>query len=545
MRAPCVLGVGLLAGTACAAPTANVKNGTYYGVHQSTWHQDYFQGIPYAQPPVGDLRFRDPQPLNTSWTGLKNATEMGYMCYGYGATQMVNGEYVSEDCLTLNVYRASNVSANATSSSPKGLLPVVVYLHGGQFKQGSGRDPRYNMTSLLQVGVQNAQPFVGVTLNYRLSYWGFLYGNDVANANAANLGLKDQRLALRWVQENIAAFGGDPERVTLWGMEAGAFSAGLQLLAYGGRDDHLFRGAIIESGSPMLMWPSVTADEWDPLYHAILNDTGCTDAGDSLACLRGVEASALSSVFSGYSSDFTTLHRPNPVVDGDFLRDLGSQQLSSGQFVKVPILTGTTRDEGTWSDYGVKNINTTDEFEAVVEHDGLTSTASHKMAALYPDDPDQGIPATLVGRPGNETGLGAQWKRVAAYSGDKVMIAGRRMAAQTLANHGLDVYSYVYDVLFHAKWWQYGAQESDDLAFVFHNVTLSEAAISPTDAADQKPTFEPLSYLMCSMWLSFVSTLNPNNVPSAMKANVTWPKYTTQSPQNLVFDVNATALCRG
>ncbi|RAH86654.1 carboxylesterase family protein [Aspergillus japonicus CBS 114.51] len=515
-------------------PTAETRNGTYYGIHQSKWHQDYFFGIPYAQPPVDELRFRPPHSLNTSWTGERNATEMGPMCYGYGPTQMANGEHVSEDCLTLNVVRASNVS------SPKGLLPVVVYIHGGLFKHGAGSDPRYNMTSLLQVGVHNGQEFVGVTLNYRLSYWGFLSGEEVAREGATNLGLRDQRLALQWVQENIAAFGGDPTKITIWGQEAGAFSVGLQLLAYGGRDDGLFRAAIAQSGSPMLMWPSASATDWQPLYEAFLNATNCTDAvsGSTLDCLRRVPAATLSDVFS---SDLTTFNRPNPVVDGDFLPKLGSSALEAGDFVKVPLLLGTTQDEGTWSYYGVEGINTTAEFRAMVEYDGLSTTAASKIAQLYPDDPAQGIPSTLDGRPGNETGLGWQWKRSSAYNGDKIMQAGRRMASQAWAKHGVDVYTYVYDVLFHAKWWQYGAQEQDDIAFLFHNVTLSES-LSPTDQADQKKTFEPLSYLMTSMWISFISTLDPNH--NSINGTKTWPKYSLAEPEALVFDVNATELCR-
>ncbi|PYI33805.1 lipase 2 [Aspergillus indologenus CBS 114.80] len=480
MRGLYTFGLASLAITAEAFnhPTAETRNGTYYGIHQSKWHQDYFFGIPYAQPPVDELRFRPPHSLNTSWTGERNATEMGPMCYGYGPTQMANGEHVSEDCLTLNVVGASNVS------SSKGLLPVVVW------------------------GVQNGQGFVGVTLNYRLSYLGFLYGEEVAREGATNLGLRDQRLALQWVQENNAAFGGDPTKITIWGQEAGAFSVGLQLLAYGGRDDGLFRAAIAQSGSPMLMWPSVSATDWQPLYEAFLNATNCTDAvsGTTLDCLRRVPAATLSDVFS---SDLTTFNRPNPVVDGDFIPKLGSSALEAGDFVKVPLLLGTTQDEGTWSYYGVEGINTTAEFPS-------------KIAQLYPDDPAQGILSTLDDRPGNER-------------------AGRRMASQAWAKHGVDVYTNVYDVLFHAKWWQYGAQEQDDIAFLFHNVTLSES-LSPTDQADQKKTFEPLSYLMTSMWVSFISTLHPNHI--SINGTKTWPKYSLVEPKALVFDVNATELCR-
>ncbi|KAE9568919.1 putative secreted lipase [Colletotrichum fructicola] len=541
MRSFLTFGIGVFAITVSAqfqnstnttVPTATTLNGTYYGVHHSNWHQDFFEGIPYAQPPTESLRFRDPQSLNTSWTGQRNAAVLGFMCYGYGATQMVLGQFISENCLTLNVYRPSNVS------SSKGLLPVAVYIHGGLFEHGTGRDPRYNMTSLLQVGVQNGQEFIGVTLNYRLSYWGFLYGNEVANEGVANLGLKDQRLALQFLKENIEAFGGDPERITIWGQEAGAFSAGLQLLAYGGRDDGLFQGAILQSGSPTLMWPSVTADEWQPLYDQFVNATNCSTSTNTLDCLRSVDADILSSVFD---SDITTDDHPNPVVDGDFSQDVGSKEMQAGHFVRVPLILGTTRDEGTWQQYVVKNINTTDEFLNMVRDDGLNEDAANEIARLYPDEPDQGIPATLEGRPGNETGLGYQWKRTSAYTGDMIMQAGRRLASQVWAGNDVAVYSYVYDVLFHAHWWQTGSQEQDDIAFLFHNVTLSEA-LSPSDQADQKDTFEPLSYLMCSMWISFFHTLDPNNHP--VNGTNVWPKYNASSPENFVFDVNATELSR-
>ncbi|KAJ5364910.1 carboxylesterase family protein [Penicillium cataractarum] len=109
----------------------------------------------------------------------------------------------------------------------------------------------------------------------------------------------------------------------------------------------------------------------------------------------------------------------------------------------------------------------------MVIYDGISKKTAKEIARLYPDDPAQGIPSTLSGRPGSRTGLGLQWKPSSAYNRDK------------WARHGVDVYAYVYDVLFHAKWWEQGAQEQDDIAFFFHNVTLSEA-LSPTDQADQK-----------------------------------------------------------
>jgi triacylglycerol lipase len=134
------------------------------------------------------------------------------------------------------------------------------------------------------------------------------------------------------------------------------------------------------------MWLSVTADEWQPLYNDFLNATNCTNTADSLACLRSVDAKTLSGVFS---SDLTTLNRPNPVVDGDFLD--------------------------------------------MVMYDGFIKATAQTIARLYPDDPAQGIPSTLNGRPSSDTGLGLQWKRSSAYNGVKVMQAGRRLASEAVS----------------------------------------------------------------------------------------------------------------
>jgi carboxylesterase type B len=211
------------------APTVQVLNGTYSGVHSPEYNQDLFLGMPYSQPPVGDLRFRVAQSLNTSWTGTKNATQYSLECIGYGSDQWVLGNKISEDCLTLNVIRPSGLTGEA--------LPVAVWIHGGGFFEGGSADPRYNLSYIVQQSSKMNTPFIGVSINYRLQAWGFIFGKDIAEEGSTNLGIRDQRLALYWVQENIAAFGGDPTKVTIWGESAGGFSVGAQLVAYGGRDD--------------------------------------------------------------------------------------------------------------------------------------------------------------------------------------------------------------------------------------------------------------------------------------------------------------------
>lgn len=183
------------------APTAKTQNGTYHGVYNPTYDTDYFLGVPFAQPPIGDLRFRIPQSLNESWTDSRNATEYGYQCIGYGRDTWSQGNYVSEDCLTLNVVRPSK----AASEGQK--MPVLVWIHGGGLVMGGSSDRRYNQSFIAQQSADAGMPIVAVSINYRLASWGFLYGKEIQDSGNTMLGFRDQRLALEWIQENIDAFG--------------------------------------------------------------------------------------------------------------------------------------------------------------------------------------------------------------------------------------------------------------------------------------------------------------------------------------------------
>lgn len=219
---------------------ATTKNGTYQGRYLPEYKQDLFLGIPYAQPPLGDLRFRWPQSLNTSFTDVRDASEYGYSCMQYHTTFNI-----SEDCLNLNVIRPTgNYSGNYTN------LPVLVWIFGGGLYTGSTADPRYNLSGVVQASQEIGQPVLAVSMNYRLGMWGFLQTPGLVAEGSSNAGLADQRLALRWIQENIASFGGDPNRVVIWGESAGAQSIAYHLFSFEGRNDGLYRGAIMESGGP-------------------------------------------------------------------------------------------------------------------------------------------------------------------------------------------------------------------------------------------------------------------------------------------------------
>ncbi|EHA56295.1 lipase 2 [Pyricularia oryzae 70-15] len=517
---------------ASQGPTVQVANGSYYGVHNSFYDQDLFLGMPYAQPPVGNLRFRVPEPLNSTWDGVRNATEYGYACIGYGSDQWVLGNYVNEDCLTVNVVRPAGVPANAK-------LPVAVWIHGGGYFMGSGSDPRYNTSFLVKESVEMGTPMVAVTLNYRLSAWGFIFGKEVQAAGQTNIGMRDQRLALHWIQENIDAFGGDKSKVTIFGESAGGNSVGTQLIAYGGRDDGLFRAAISQSGAPSGLGRMTTPESWQPAYDALVSKAGCADAADSLDCLRGVPADALNAFIN--STD--VLAGPaRPVIDGDLLTEVGTTSLRAGRFVHVPYLIGANADEGV--SFGVRGINTEDEFVAMVQRSnaGLTRDDALAIAALYPDDPDQGIPSTLKGRPGPDLQplLGSMWKRSAAYGGDPIMHAPRRIANEEWARHGVPSYSYHFDVLTNGIPDYAGSTHFQEVAFMFNNTGgLGYGnAVSVNPFGGMPESLKSLSHMMARMWISFVVNLDPNHIGIDKPAE--WPVYTLEQPQNYVFDVNAT-----
>lgn len=311
-----------------------------------------YRGIPYAQAPVGALRWAAPQPL-AGWPGLRQATSFGAICPQAGTSGAG-----SENCLFLNVWTPQAAIAQ------KRPLPVMVFIHGGAFVFGAGSMPYYDGTYLAASG-----DVVVVTLNYRLGALGFL---AVPDQNlTGNFGIQDQRMALRWVADNIAAFGGDPTRVTIFGESAGAMSVGLHLFSIPA-DRTRFRAAIMESNPLGVPYPSLPAQvqaRWQDFRKALCTaaglPTGCTF---DLAGLRALPLGVIEAADHAYSS-FAGIARRllvpgsianilpwTPIVDGQVFPSgpgliqsqpyAGFYQGPLGTADAKPYVIGVNRDEG-------------------------------------------------------------------------------------------------------------------------------------------------------------------------------------------------------
>ncbi|KAF3919217.1 Cholinesterase [Arthrobotrys entomopaga] len=504
------LQIGVSASPTPQGTTVKIANGTVYGAHSSTWNQDFFLGIPYAQPPVGDLRFRPAQHINVKRDF--QATEYGPTCYGYGGDNV--GYKGSED--------------------------FAVWIHGGGFIMGSGSNKRYNMTFLVDQSVKMGSPIIGVSMNYRLAGWGFLSGRQVADTMNLNLGLKDQRVALHWVQENIASFGGNPKKVTIFGESAGGFSVGYQQIAYDGRDDGLFSGAIMQSGNPVNYKPFPQSDTYQKNYEAVLQATGCAGAADGLNCLRTVDTKKLNDAFNTTSAlEF------GPVVDGEFIASIGSEALSQGKYVKIPTIVGTTSDEG--ASFGALNLDTEQQIR-----DYLASTTNFKngtidqILKLY--NPSVSVPpAENFTHPDQGTALyGKEYHRVAAIVGDLMFIAGRRYTVQTMAAQNTPVWSYRFRAASNgfAEWLR--SPHFSEVAYVFNNINMEgykAGDVYPGESSEplggpNAAEYRRLADYMSKSWIRFFTNGDPGAGQSLAKDDVKWIKYQEGSGKSqIVFDI--------
>ncbi|KAH7311869.1 Alpha/Beta hydrolase protein [Rhexocercosporidium sp. MPI-PUGE-AT-0058] len=509
-------------------PTVHLTNGSYYGRHVDSFNQDFFLGIPFAEPPIGEGRFANPVTFNGSWEGSLPATEYAFHCIGYGPDQI--GYQQSEDCLYLNVVRPSGYE-NQT-------LPVAVWIHGGGFTEGGAPDRRYNLSFIVANSLAIGKPIMAASIAYRLGPFGFLNGDAIASAGAINVGLKDQRLALHWINENIAAFGGDPEKVTIWGESAGAASVGFHLTAFNGRDDGLFRAAIMESGGPVFFGELKKPGEYQPSYDTLVEKAGCANTTDSLACLRAIPFTVLNNVLNTTESAAAGWW---PAFDGDFVARYGSEQLKDGAFVHVPIIVGANSDEGTA--FSPRGIDTEADLVGVISATYPDAIVSKLVDAyVKTNTSDYLIPSsqTLGGDLTFPLPYGRFWRRSTSFSGDLAFIAGRRLTSQTWAAANIPTYSYRFNAIPNGMPFPISVTHFQEVAFVFNNLNGEGYAINPFGGTRQEGGYKGLSELMSKSWASFVADLDPNEWVGRDGRVVSWPSY-EEGQMNMVFDANVTS----
>ena len=328
-RLPAIAAFALLtlpyAASAQIAEPVHVKSGMLSGVSGSDPAVRIFKGVPFAAPPVGDLRWKEPQSV-PSWKGIRKADHFGSRpmqppIYG---DMVWRSEGISEDCLYLNVW--------TPAKSGKERLPVLVYFYGGGFVAGDSSEPRYDGESMARKGI------VAVTVNYRLGIFGFFAHPELTQESpyhaSGNYGLLDQSAALAWVRQNIAAFGGDPKKVTIAGESAGSFSVSAQMASP--LSKHLIAGAVGESGA--MMGPTLAAQPREQVEKngvAFAKEVGAA----SLAALRAMPAQQIMDAVKSNPFRFSL------TIDGYFLPKSPLEIYKAGEQAHVPLLAGWNAEE--------------------------------------------------------------------------------------------------------------------------------------------------------------------------------------------------------
>jgi len=415
-----------------------------------------FTGIPYAAAPVGPLRWKAPQP-EPRWQGVRDATHFG-ADLPQPPGPLLRGSGQSEDALHLNVWTPARRGSQS--------LPVMVWLHGGGFTMGSGSDARADGARLAAEGA------VVVSLNYRTGLFGFLahpaLSAEASQGTSGNYGLLDQLAALRWVRDNIAAFAGDPQRVTAFGVSAG--SASISLLLTSPHASGLFQRAILHSpgaGRPL----ATRADA----------ESAGLVLGEDIEALRALDAPALlhkTSLLTPAVRGLTTPRILRPIFDGWLLPQQEREAYRSGAVATLPVIVGSNYDEGssltrTWP------VDTVGSYEELVRKN--FSDAAQEVMRLYPVQTD----AQVRGR-------------TAELFADTQFNYGTRLIAKSMAQRGQPTFRYLF--LRRRPGMSDGPHHSEEVAHVFGN--LGDEPVDPVD--------EQLSASLRRAWVGFAATGDPN-----------------------------------
>ncbi len=457
------------------SPTITIDSGVVEGVRLE--HVERFLGIPYAEPPVGELRWRAPRPAR-SWDGVRRASEFGDDCVQnrpfWDRTQSQRPS--SEDCLTLSVWRPAD--------SVGGPLPVMVWIHGGGFVMGSSSQ------SALDGGAIASRGVVVVSFNYRLGRFGFFAHPALSAAQTdeplGNYGFMDQLAALRWVQRNIAAFGGDPSNVTIFGQSAGGTSV-LQLMVMEDARG-LFHRAIAQSSAGRDDWPRLAASTRRPGAEAIgerfAREAGLRDATPE--ALRALSADEIRGRLDLVNTEEDTFS--GPIVDGRLINGSAADGFAAGRQARIPLMIGFTSNElGALP--GILRNPLANRF---AERLGLERRA---IETLY--------------------GGRSAFRR--GFVSDFPFAEPARHIAQLSAASGAPTFLYVFDYVGEAARARAdGASHTSDVPYLFASMDQIWEGVSAADRAQ--------SDLIIDHWTAFARSGDPN-----VDGRVRWNAYANDS----------------
>lgn len=508
-----------------ATVSVQLASGTIVG--SSLGGIDTFNGIPYADPPVGNLRLAPPQKLSKklgTWTAPLLAPACPQMFVSTSSQnilvqllgsflqlpflQAITGQ---EDCLNISVQRPKGTKAGAK-------LPVAFWIYGGGFQLGA--TVTYDGSSLLSTAVAQGQPFIYVAVNYRVAGFGFLPGAEILRNGSANLGLLDQRMGLQWVADNIAAFGGDPDKVTIWGESAGAMSVFDQMLLYGGNATYngkpLFRGAIMNSGTAVPAEP-IDSPKAQAVYNNVVSKAGCSRASDTLACLRQAPyntflnaVNSAPSIFSYSSVALSYLPRPDGVV----LQDSPDVLFEQGKYHAVPMIVGDQEDEGTLFSLFQTNVTSTASLVNWLSQYMFFNATKAQLTQLV-NTYDTALSSGSPFRTSIFNELYPGFKRTAALLGDLVFTLTRRMELTVAAqlNPGVPIWSYLSSYDYGTPF--LGTFHASDILQVFYGLL-------PDHAMQSARTY----------FFNFIYNLDPN---VGVRGYDAWPQW-TQGQQLMWFE---------
>lgn len=461
-----------------------VEGGLIQGTSEGDLH--VFLGVPFASPPLGDRRWRAPDPVE-SWEGVRRTAAFAPACFQNAAPE----EAVSEDCLYLNVWTPAR---NADER-----LPVMVWIYGGGFGGGSTSDPRIGGAALARRGV------VLVSIAYRVGPMGFLAHPELSaespDGASGNYGLRDQIASLEWIQRNIRAFGGDPRRVTIFGESAGAIA--VSQLAVSPLAEGLFAGAISESGGSFgtVIPRGAFGENMQPLAAAEADGRAFADSvgASSLADLRAMSASDIQTAARG---------RPGlgwPVTDGVVIPDNQHTLYEQGRFNDVPVLIGFNSDDG---ESFVRSVAPEDYPAYVAERFG---PLTDRILAAYPADRAEGArrSARDLARDLSFGWHTWAWAELQSQRGDS------------------DVFLYYFDQRPpYPNDSRYadveGAPHAAEIIYVFENLDQDDLPWRPEDRA--------ISDAMATYWTNFAKTGNPNDMRLPA-----WPAYESKTSSAMIF----------